>query len=443
MRGRTRRWIALAAGTLAIACGDGGPASPGSDGGGPRGDGGDPPLPVIGCPALAPAAGNVTTVGPDDAGDLPGIVAAASAGTTLVLTPGIYLLPGTLRFQTAGVTLRSSTDDATDVILDGNYQVAETIAIHASDVTIAHVTVQRAVDHPVHVTPPTGGPDVLRTRLYAVRIVDGGEQFVKVNPNADRLAWNDDGRVECSTFVMTDAGRPMVERNPGGCYTGGIDAHSARGWVVRNNRFESIYCAGEGIAEHAVHFWVSSRDTVVENNTIIDCARGIGFGLGDAGNGQSREYADDPYPGIGYVGHYDGLIRNNVVVSTRPFLDSGIGLEQAHGARVYHNTVVAAPEASNYYSSIDYRFANTLAEVRNNLTTTITQRDGGAGTVEANLQATPWAMFADPAAGDVHLVGDTGDAVDQGVAVGAAGVDIDGEPHTAGAAPDLGADEAP
>src|SRR5688572_20752783 len=109
MRGRTRGWIALA-GTLAIACGsDGGPGSPDGDGGSPPGDGGDSPLPLIGCPALEPAVGNVMMVEPDDAGNLPGIVAAAPAGTTLVLLPGTYMLTGTLRFQTAGVTLRSST----------------------------------------------------------------------------------------------------------------------------------------------------------------------------------------------------------------------------------------------------------------------------------------------------------------------------------------------
>ena len=65
-------------------------------------------------------------------------------------------------------------------------------------------------------------------------------------------------------FEMTDEGRPYVERAVGGCYTGGIDAHMARGWRVAENRFVGIYCAGEGLAEHAVHFWVGSRDTVVE-----------------------------------------------------------------------------------------------------------------------------------------------------------------------------------
>ena len=110
------------------------------------------------------------------------------------------------------------------------------------------------------------------------------------------------------------------------------DVHAARGWIVRQSRFEDIYCAGEGLAEHAIHFWVGSRDTVVENNVIVDCARAIGFGLGENGNGEGRAYQDDPYPGAGYIGHYDGLIRNNAVWAAVEWFDTGIGLEQARGA---------------------------------------------------------------------------------------------------------------
>jgi hypothetical protein len=260
---------------------------------------------------------------------------------------------------------------------------------------------------------------------------------VKINSNAGRTAYADGGRIECSFFQMTDAGRPNVERAGGGCYTGGVDAHGARGWVVRNNRFEDIYCAGEGLAEHAIHFWTGSRDTLVENNTIIDCARGIGLGLVESG--EMRVYADDPYPGIGYIGHYDGIVRNNVVFADHAYYDTGIELAQARGARVYHNTVWSS--AAGFFSSIDYRFGNTQVDIRNNLTRRITQRDGATGTVEANLESVDASLFADAAALDFHLAPSATTAIDQGVTVAEAGLDIDGDPHTAGAAPDIGADE--
>ena len=161
-----------------------------------------------------------------------------------------------------------------------------------------------------------------------MRFLDGGEQFIKINASAED-GFVDDGAVECSYFEMTDAGRPNVERSPGGCYTGGIDAHAARGWLVRDNRFTGIYCAGEGLAEHAVHFWRSSRDTVVENNVIVNCARGIGFGLDDTT--ERRAYPDDPYSGIRPIAHFDGIIRNNVIFADIDYYDTGI--ELARGAR--------------------------------------------------------------------------------------------------------------
>lgn len=185
-------------------------------------------------------------------------------------------------------------------MIDATYMTNEAITVHASSVLLAHFTVQRAVDHPIHVTPPAGSTGIRGVVMCGLRVVDGGEPFVKVNSN-NANAWVDDGRVECSSFAMTDAGRTRVERNPGGCYTGGIDAHGARDSVVRDNRFDGIYCAGEGLAEHAIHFWVGSRDTLVENNVIVDCARGIGFGLVQSGS--ARDYADNPDPAVSLVGH--------------------------------------------------------------------------------------------------------------------------------------------
>jgi hypothetical protein len=177
----------------------------------------------------------------------------------------------------------------------------------------------------------------------------------------------------------------------------------------------------------------------VERNTIVDCARGIGFGLGDKTD-WARRYGDQP--GAAYVGHYGGLIRNNVVVASRPGMDTGIGLEQARGARVYHNTVYAGPRATGYFSSIDYRFPSTTVDIVNNLVTKITVRDGARARRGRNIESVTAGWFRNPARFDFHLRRSARGAIDRGVPVGAAGLDIDGAPHGVGA-PDLGADEAP
>jgi len=106
---------------------------------------------------------------------------------------------------------------------------------------------------------------------------------------------------------------------------------------------------------------------------------------------------------------------------------------------VYHNTVVQPASA---FSSIDLRFANTDADVRNNVVRNITQRDGAAGTNASNLQTTSTALFvaANATPPDLHLAAGASQAIDKGVPVAEAGKDIDGAPHENGA-PDIGADE--
>ncbi len=390
--------------------------------------------------AELPVQGPTIDVSPGD--NLRMIAANAAPGTTLLLADGTYMLNGgdassRVQLSVDGLTLRGASGDASAVILDGGYATNEVVTIHANNVTVAHLTVTHAVDHLIHATPR--GATIKGTRIYDVRLIDGGEQFIKINADGGEANWVDDGEVACSKFMMTDAGRPNVERATGGCYTGGIDGHQARGWKIHDNHFEGIYCAGEGLAEHAVHFWSASRDTLVERNTIINCARGIGFGLVE--NGRTRDYADAPYPDVvGYIGHYDGIIRNNFIYADIDFYDTGIELAQAHGVRVFHNTVVSSPDASGFFSSIDYRFANTKAEIRNNITRRITKRNGAAGELSSNIERAELSLFVDAPSGDLHLAAGATDAIDQGEAVNEAGLDIDGEPHANGV-PDIGADE--
>lgn len=412
----------------------------GGVGGGGSGSGTSP------CTALPPANGAVIEVNPSQANELPKIVRDAVAGSTIVLASGTYRMSGSdeasrrIQILADGVTLRSKSGDRDAVLIDGEYRTEEIITISASHVTLADFSIAHAINHPVHVT---GGAkqNTTGTLLHNLHIVDGGEQFVKVNTGGGNpTTYADEGRLECSLLEMTDAGRPHVAPEPGGCYTGGIDGHQARGWVVRRNEFRGIHCTNGSLAEHAVHFWTSSRDTLVEQNIIVDCARGVGFGLGDGGGKPpERSYADDPYPGIGYVGHYDGIIRNNVIVASSGFayFDTGIELEQAHGVRVLHNSIV---HGTNAFASISHRFTNSQVTLINNLVQNIRARDGSLSTLASNVEQAGAALFVDAANADLHLRPSASAAINQGAMLPDAGRDIDDEPHD-GALPDIGADE--
>lgn len=395
------------------------------------------------CSPGSPPSGTFIEVVPAQSDSLRQIVADAAAGSVIALHPGTYDMDlgdasSRLVFDTPGVTLTSYDGDRDSVVLDGHYQTNELISIHASDVSIIAVTLQRAYDHPIHVSGTAGHP-ITGVVLRDLRIVDPGQQAIKINAVGDGYA--DDGLVECSHIELTPVGRAQVRDN---CYTGGVDAHAARGWVVRGNRIEGFWCAG-GLSEHAVHFWRASRDTLVEQNVIVDCARGVGFGLGDQGG--SRFYPDDPYPEIANKGHVDGIIRNNFIATADAGLQSsgsgfdvGVGLEQAHGARVFHNSIASSQPPRS--SSIEWRFTATSAAVVNNLVThNLKQRDGGQASLAGNLTDAPSHWFASVALGDLHLASDTAAAIDAGagIAPGLADRDVDDEIRFGPR--DVGADE--
>lgn len=391
------------------------------------------------CPALPDPTGSTVFV--SSVADLVNAVNNASSGQTILIADGTYNLDGEyLRIDTPNVTLRSERGNRDDVILDGNYQTTEIVQIVASNVTIADLTLRAAYDHPIHAMS-SDGADTTNTLIYNVHIIDPGQQAIKVNP-AVAGYYVDEGRIACSHIELTDAGRNRIRDN---CYTGGIDVHQARDWIVQDNLIEGFWCA-QGLSEHAIHFWVSSRDTLVERNVLFNNARGVGFGLAEARDGV-RTYPDNPCPSAGdaYVDHYGGIVRNNFVFANDSALfasedgfDSGISLWQACGARVLHNTVASTRSP---FSSIEWRFAATNVEIINNLVTHNLMDRGGTASLSGNLQNQPLNLFVDGAGGDLHLVDSATAAIDQVAAPSDCLDDIDGTTRPVGARSDIGADE--
>jgi hypothetical protein len=405
---------------------------------------GNQPSQMIFCPALPPPTGNIIDVDTSQAAQLDNIVAGAKAGDTISLADGTYdLNGGYLRFAVPGVTLRSASGNREAVIIDGGYQTNEIVQVVASQVTIADLTLKRAYYHPVHVMS-TDGKDTLGTKLYNLHIIDPGQQAVKINP-ATANHYTDEGELACSHIELTDSGRPQIWAINGSCYTGGVDAHQAQDWVIRDNLIEGFWC-DQGLSEHAIHFWRGGRDTIVERNIMKDNARGVGFGLGQDDGG--RTYNDGFCSGSGYVGHYGGVIRNNFIFQGRPELQAsgagfecGVCLAQACETKVFHNSVVstAAP-----FSSIEWRFANTDAEIVNNIAShNLMPRNGASAVLSGNLAGAPLSLFVDGAAGNLHLKPDALAAIDQGepLPAGMSPHDIDGDLRAG--PPDIGADELP
>jgi hypothetical protein len=390
------------------------------------------------CLPLPAPTGNVITV--SNVSQLESAVNSASSGTTILVVDGTYNLNGVyLRFDTSNVTLRSASGNREAVILDGNYSTTEIIQIVASNVTIADLTLREAYDHPIHVMS-TSSTDTNGTLIYNVHIIDPGQQAIKINPVTGGH-YTDNGVIACSHIELTNTGRPHIRDN---CYTGGIDAHQSRDWVIRDNLIEGFWCS-TGLSEHGIHFWVTCRDPVVERNVLRNNARGIGFGLQE--NGSGRTYPDGPCPSAGgqYVDHYGGIIRNNFVFVNDSALfasqykfDCGICLWQACGSRALHNTVASTQPP---FSSIEWRFSRTNVDIINNLVTHNLMDRGGTVTLSGNLQNQPPSLFVDGSNGDLHLAATATNAIDQVAAPADVSDDIDGDTRPFGSTSDIGADE--
>jgi hypothetical protein len=397
------------------------------------------------CPPLDPPPPGHTVIDVSSKADLIYQANNASSETTIRIADGTYTFADGdyIRITASNVTIRSASGNRDAVVIDGNYEADELIQIVASGVTIADLTLREACNHPIHVMS-TSSSHTLDTWIYNVHIIDPGQQAIKINPyqQYNALYFIDDGEVACSHIELTTTGRSHIRD---GCYTGGVDAHQAMGWTIRDNVIEGFWC-DTGLSEHAVHMWRSCRDTVVERNVLRNNARGVGFGMDEDGTGV-RTYPDNPCPG-GYVDHYGGIIRNNFIFANDSGLfaspdgfDSGISLWQACGAWVVHNTVVSTqqPEAS----SIEWRFDNTDVDLVNNLVSYRLWDRGGTDRQSHNLEYQPLSLFVDGSSGDLHLLETATAAIDQGatVAVGLCDDDIDGDMRPFGSAPDVGADE--
>ncbi|WP_028582585.1 right-handed parallel beta-helix repeat-containing protein [Desulfogranum japonicum] len=350
------------------------------------------------------------------------VTAANSGGdTNIVIAAGTYNLNGVyLRITADNVTVAGATGKSADVILDGNYVTTEIFQIVSSNVTLKDMTLKRAYYHPIHIFPDTG--DVTGNRILNVHIIDPGQQAIKINQDAGKNYSAVSGLISDSHIELTDSGRAKVWEINGSCYTGGVDGHHALNWTVSDNYIEGFWCEN-GLSEHGVHFWSSSADSLVEGNTIVNCDRGIGFGLGSSP-------------------HYRGIIRNNMLFhdSGHAHSDVGIGLENAQGAKVYNNTIY---HQHSYTNAIEYRFSGTTGgTIANNLTNkAIASRDGGSAQVFSNFTSAQAAWFVNASSGNLHLAYAVNGVVDAGTSISGLTNDIDGQSRPAGLGVDIGADE--
>ena len=410
------RWawvLALLIGACAVASAEEPWAGPWSD---------PPPLPA--------PAGAVVRVATE--AELQRAVARLASNTTILVAKGTYRLTNTvhLRGGLRNVAIRGATGRRDDVVLVGRGMrnkdfgnVPHGIMVsNAADVLIADLSVGDVWFHPITLQGPAGCQKV---RVYNCRLFEAGEQFLKSNPASPDGAKGgvDDGVVEYCVFEYADTARHW--------YTEGVDVHAGSRWVVRRNLFRNIRGpAGAKNVGGAVDFWNRSRDTLVEQNVIVNCAVGIRLGV-----------TDRP----GYDDHAGGVIRNNFIYRARDachWADVGIIVNDSPDTKILHNTIILEDD---YPNAIEFRFPSAKGVVvAGNLTNrAIRRRDGAEAAVADNVTNASLDMFVRPAAGDLHLTERAAVALNVAPAREDCPDDIDGDRRPAGPRVTVGADQRP
>ncbi len=375
-----------------------------------------PPTVQCECPDI-PENGNVVTV--QNVTELQNAISQANSqngNMTIKVEPGVYQLSNgfVISPNMSNLTVMGTSGNRDDVFIKGqgyNGGVTAIFLVQADNFSVAHLTLGEVSTHGIQVQSEQDADDFTAVN---VRFVDINEQFLKVSGGGSGSSFfSDRGRVLCCEFEFT-AGIGYQY------YTGGIDAHRSKDWIVHNNVFKGIRSPEYLLAEHAIHFWQVCEGTIVTSNQIDNCDRGIGFGLGDNVNN----------------GHVGGLIMNNFVHTNR---DVGIGLEHSPDTKVYNNTVIT----DNYPRSIEYRFpATTDVQITNNLVNgEIAERDNASATLTTNYTVANTSIFVNAANYDYHLTGTPTGIVDAGTLLSEVNVDIDCENRIGGAGMDIGADE--
>ena len=350
-------------------------------------------------------------------------VSQLTSDTTIVIQPGTYRLTGPLyvRGNLRNVAIRGASNNRDDIVIvgggmrdaSGNVPFGIWTGDGIDGVTIANLTIRDVSQHAVILNPPTRRP-----HLYNLRLLDVGDQFVKGNPDAAGTGVND-GILEHSVVEYTTTAPDS--------YSNGIDIHAGQNWIVRRNTFRNITSPpGQPLMGPAILFWNRAGNTITEGNVLINCARGISYGLID------RPDIDD---------HTGGIIRNNIVFrSAAQAGDVGIHVADSPETQILNNTVVLS---GTYPFAIEYRYPSSarLLLVNNLVDGTLQLRDGATATARNNVTEVTPAMFVDITTGDLHLAPGATAAIDRGSTEMNVPDDVDGSPRPSGAAYDVGADE--
>ncbi|UCF64548.1 MAG: right-handed parallel beta-helix repeat-containing protein, partial [bacterium] len=331
----------------------------------------------------------IINIDPSQSANLNAIINSVAPGSWIVFADGTYTIPEYIAINVNNITLTSSSGNPASVIINGDGMNGDDYGflVYGNNITISHMTIQNVRYNCIDLNENIDGFHINNCVLR-----NAGEFFVDVSWTSASSP-SENGIVENCIFEYPTGSGVNT-------YLGGIKSEFCKDWIIRNNVFRSIRSPSIGSAAYAVLFWRGSEANIVEKNHIINCDRGIGFGISTYGNS-------------------GGIIRNNFIWHENILENDqvGITLETSPYTQIYNNTIYID---QNVMSSIEYRYnASTEIFIANNLTNKpILARDGATATDTNNVTVSSSSWFVDITSGDLHLSSDTlSEIIDMGIAV--------------------------
>ncbi len=385
-------------------------------------------------PKLPEPKGKVVYV--DNVNDLYTALEEAEPYTTIILKEGTYVIGESLTMNKEGITLMGESYDRSKVVLRGlgffeeNFGPTQGINIAGGgvNVTIANMTL---TEFNIHAIAVQGWQDPTPHGLHVfnVAFINNGRQNFKCNGGPIDRPAPENGIIEYCYFEQTYDIPVGRDDSKGGDYTGGIDCHKIKNWIIRDNVFKNIHGA-KGGADAAIFVWNHSSGTIIERNVIIGCDKGIGVGNPGGATNYDQYSEEERYH------HKGGIVRNNFIYA--PDIKVGIEAFDAPEVKIYNNTVVSETGVDR---AIQYGKRSEGLTIKNNIVAgEIVEKIEATGevTVSSNIVKAPIEWFTDAVNGDLRLTEAAQKEVGQGENLGEVTDDLFGKKRPAGKI-DLGA----
>lgn len=313
------------------------------------------------------------------------INSAPQTGRVITLAAGVYNVTSQISINGKdNITIQGATSDPEDTMLKGpgmTSSLGQIFDVNNSHyLTIQNLRMQDTKYHGVKIN--FGSNYFTANNIIAWDHGEGGFK-VTAQPWTEGEPYSDYGVIKNSKLGYTTAGNNNAVE--------AIDIIAGIYWKIQHNTFENTYkSVGNGVA-YAVFAKGGSRGTVVENNEFRNNFTAISFGGGGTGSSYFRH-------GISTYEHYDGMIRNNVIIKTT---DAAIYMNKATNYKVYNNTIF---NVGSGVGAIESRYVQSHGFVYNNLMNGIIKnRDSGTNTGANNITNATIDFMVDAANGDYRL----------------------------------------